>query len=124
VRWAATAATAASLLAGSPAATVLQLVNRERERAGLPPLRADRRLTTIAHRCPESTLENCSRRLDRHVREVAENTVWDAASPGEAVRLWLASPPHRAALLGRWRLTGVAVLGIAPYPTYVQVFAR
>jgi uncharacterized protein YkwD len=101
---------------------LLDEVNRVRAAHGLPALRNDGRLARAARShtfdmLGRKTFEhgNTAARLRRFgVRSghIGENLAWGAgsyASPGAIVRMWLASPPHRANLLRRsFRRIGLA----------------
>ncbi|MCD9877783.1 CAP domain-containing protein [Streptomyces guryensis] len=98
----------------STAAQVVDLTNRERARAGLPPLATDPLLTTAAqahsvdmvarafysHTSPEG-----SRPWDRAAaagarqRSIGENIACGQRSPAEVVDGWMNSPGHRANIL-------------------------
>ncbi|MET9393041.1 CAP domain-containing protein [Streptomyces sp. NPDC006624] len=100
-------------LAGT-AAAVTDLTNRERARAGLPPLAADPRLTAAAqahsadmvarafyaHTAPDGT-----RPWDRAAaagstrRAIGENIACGQRSPADVVEGWMNSPGHRANIL-------------------------
>lgn len=50
---------------------------------------------------------------------VGENLLWSSpsVSAGEALRMWMASPPHRANLLARrWREIGLSAVHVASAP--------
>jgi streptogrisin C len=102
---------------------LLQAVNHARAVHGAPPLRMGVRLQAAARahsramaRTGAFTHGNWYRRLRRHgVRASAlgETIAWGVGTDGTAVslvRMWLASPPHRATLLRRgFRRIGVGV---------------
>jgi streptogrisin C len=129
----------AALLAHSPSASssellevqllsaqeesLLQAVNHARAVHGAPQLRIGVRLQSAARthsrtmvRTGAFTHGDWYRRLRRHgvrARTVGETIAWGAGTHGTAaslVRMWLASPPHRATLLRRgFRRIGVGV---------------
>ncbi|MEV3973134.1 CAP domain-containing protein [Streptomyces sp. NPDC050698] len=100
-------------LAGT-AAAVIDLTNRERARAGLPPLAADPSLTTaaqahsadmVARAFYAHTAPDGSRPWDRAAaagstrRAVGENIACGQRSPAAVVEGWMHSPGHRANIL-------------------------
>ncbi|MEU3936335.1 CAP domain-containing protein [Streptomyces sp. NPDC029044] len=101
-------------LAGT-AAAVVDLTNRERARAGLPPLAADPLLTTaaqahsadmVARAFYAHTAPDGSRPWDRAAaagstrRTIGENIACGQRSPADVVEGWMNSPGHRANILG------------------------
>jgi uncharacterized protein YkwD len=115
----------------------LCLVNQKRADHGRPALRVNKRLTRAARRhardmvkrryfshvsADGSTLERRLRRSgylgSYRAWNVAEDIGWgrgDPASPRLMVRTWMASPPHRAALLDpKMRDIGMGVAAGAP----------
>lgn len=113
------------------------LLNRQRARVGLPPLRYDRCLDRSAERHARDmvarrffahssrggrTLAQRARRAGYVARgmnwRVGENLAWGAGRRGSAhaaVRGWLHSPPHRSNIFaGGFRDIGVAVVHGAP----------
>jgi uncharacterized protein YkwD len=130
---------AAALLAYSPSASssellevqllsaqeqsLLEAVNHARAVHGAPPLRIGVRLQSAARahsramaRTGVFTHGDWYRRLRRHgvrARTLGETLAWGLGTDGTAaslVRMWLASPPHRATLLRRgFRWIGVGV---------------
>lgn len=124
----------------------LCLVNRERRREGLRPLRANRRLALAARRHAAdmvrySYFSHSSRtgagvaaRVARagYLRRapwwlVGENLAWGAgtaATPRYAVRSWMDSPPHRMNILnGRFRDLGAGVVERLPNRLQADVAA-
>jgi streptogrisin C len=103
--------------------SLLQAINHARAVHGAPPLRVGVRLQTAARahsramaRAGALTHGDWYRRLRRHgvrARTVGETIAWGVGTDGTAasvVRMWLASPPHRATLLRRgFRRIGVGV---------------
>ncbi|MFI6857665.1 CAP domain-containing protein [Streptomyces sp. NPDC050416] len=100
-------------LAGA-AAAVTDLTNRERARAGLPPLAADPLLTAaaqahsadmVARDFYSHTAPGGSRPWDRAAaagstrRSIGENIACGQRSPAEVVEGWMNSPGHRANIL-------------------------
>jgi uncharacterized protein YkwD len=100
-------------LAGA-AAAVTDLTNRERVRAGLPPLAADPLLTAaaqahsadmVARAFYSHTAPDGSRPWDRAAaagstrRSIGENIACGQRSPAEVVEGWMNSPGHRANIL-------------------------
>ncbi|WP_406437885.1 CAP domain-containing protein [Streptomyces sp. NBC_01613] len=121
------------------AAEVVDLTNRERARAGLPPLAADALLTTAAqahsadmvarafysHTSPEG-----SQPWDRAAaagarrRSIGENIACGQRSPAEVVDGWMNSPGHRANILKPdFTHIGIGLAGGGPAGTYwTQLF--
>jgi uncharacterized protein YkwD len=103
--------------------SLLQAVNHARTVHGAPPLRVGVRLQTAARahsremaRTGAFTHGDWYRRLRRHgirASTMGETIAWGVGTGGTAaslVRMWLASPPHRATLLRRgFRRIGVGV---------------
>lgn len=100
-------------LAGATAA-VIDLTNRERARAGLPPLAADPLLTAaaqahsadmVARAFYSHTAPGGSQPWDRAAaagstrRSIGENIACGQRSPAEVVEGWMNSPGHRANIL-------------------------
>ena len=129
---------------------VTVLVNQQRARRGLPPVRPSPLLRLSARRWA-LMVTRLSRfehgNLDRRARafpfvvrgrpgkwSVGENLAWGRqrySTPRRIVQAWMRSPPHRATLLGAWRYTGVISMRDAPLPgrqtsavTVVQHFGR
>ncbi|THF84657.1 CAP domain-containing protein [Cohnella fermenti] len=127
--------TYAAEAAKEPKEQVLALVNLERERAGLAPLRAERRLGEMAsvkaeemdsrnyfsHRSPTfgSPFEMMTAFGIRY-RVAGETIAQGQDRPAEVVEQWMASPQHRANLLS----AEFAETGIGYYNgKWVQEFA-
>jgi uncharacterized protein YkwD len=110
----------------------LCLLNRVRARAGLAPLKLNPKLTRVARRHSREmvrrgyfghTSANGRSPFDRILRAryvprnaswwLGENIGWGSASRGQPialVRMWLASPPHRANILSRtFREIGIGI---------------
>jgi uncharacterized protein YkwD len=127
---------APSQLAGPDrTAAVLCLLNNERQGRALPALRLDRRLSTAARRHSADMVANGYFGHDsrsgasfatriaatgwmrgRSSWSVAEDLAWGTggrATPGAIVAAWMASPPHRRAILGAYRGVGIGIaLGV------------
>ena len=102
---------------------LLRSINQARARHGAPPLRIAAALQRAARshsnamlRTGSFTHGNWYQRLRRHGargRTLGEVIAWGSGSNGTAgaiVRMWLASPPHRATMLDRsFRYAGVGV---------------
>lgn len=102
---------------------LLRAINGARAAHGAPPLRLDGALQRAARshsrgmiRTGSFTHGNWYQRLRRHGvrgRTFGETIAWGVGSEGTAdaiVRMWLASPPHRATMLNRgFRRVGVGV---------------
>jgi uncharacterized protein YkwD len=103
--------------------SLLRSVNQARARHGAPPLRIATPLQRAARAHSQAMLRtgtfahgNWYHRLRRHGargRTLGETIAWGVGTDGTAdaiVRMWLASPPHRATLLRRgFRYVGVGV---------------
>jgi uncharacterized protein YkwD len=104
--------------------SVLRLINRQRARHGRGGLAADRRLARASARhAADMARRNYFGHVSpnganplRRVRAagwrggVGETIAWGCgslSSPGATVRAWMASPPHRAILLGPGRSIGI-----------------
>ncbi len=117
------------------------LINRQREDQSLPALRWDDTLAEIARRYSQTladadrglTHKNFKRRRDAAARRlgvvrVAENLALSCGSARSAPRLavdgWLASPPHREAILDSFVISGIGVAqGRSGYLYFTQLFA-
>ena len=104
--------------------SALRVINRERARNGRPGLVADRRLARAARR---HAADMARRHYFGHVAPngmnplrraraagwrggVGEAIAWGCGSLSTAaatIRVWMASPPHRAIVLGRGRAVGI-----------------
>lgn len=120
-------------------ARVVDLVNAERSRRGLAPLRSDARLGTAAQRHSEdqarrgrmshtgsdgSSAGDRIRRAGYVWRSWAENVAHGYSSPEAVVAGWMNSPGHRRNILSANVDTGVGVAIGADGRTYwTQVFA-
>ena len=129
---------------------VAALVNQQRARRGLRPVRPSPLLRLSARRWA-LMLTRLSRfehgNLDRRARafpfvvrgrpgewSVGENLAWGLdrySTPRSIVQAWMRSQSHRATLLGAWRYTAVVSMRDAPMPghqtsgvTVVQHFGR
>ncbi len=130
---------------------VVEIVNAEREAAGLPPLRVAEALADAARwfardmaekgyfAADHDTYDNTQGRLVRvcawrtrlsafygDSAALAENIAAGAASPHDVVAGWLSSPAHRANILGSgFSETGVGYWSGGPQGSYwVQDFGR
>lgn len=115
----------------------LCLLNRERARHGLKPLRSNGRLRTAAlrhsghmarakffeHTTPAGTSMTARVRRAGYLKgsrswALGENIAWGTgalATPRQIVRAWMRSPGHRANILtGRFREIGIGVASAAP----------
>jgi uncharacterized protein YkwD len=105
---------------------IVRLINRERAKHNLAPLRVNVHLVDAARYHSREMLRygyfdhnslHPARAWDRRVRAflsrslVGEALAWGAgtyASPSATVRMWMASPPHRRILLGpSFRVIGI-----------------
>ena len=124
-------------------ASVLELTNVERARAGLAPLRESERLTHAAQL--QSDQMGAASRMDHVLREArypnpadrlaaadyawqayAENVAMGQRSPAEVVAAWMNSPHHRANILNpTYTELGVGyAIDRTGRPYYAQVFGR
>jgi len=102
---------------------LLELTNAERQRCGLRPLRPHPLLMLAARRHAQNMARQrrLSHTLDGKTfadrvseagyvyRHLSENIAWNPPTPLAALRCWLASPGHRANLLGPCEEVGLAV---------------
>jgi uncharacterized protein YkwD len=102
----------------SPEQRVLELINKQRAKRGLKPLKSDGGLITVARRHSRDMVR---RDYFSHVSKggstpsgriakaggrgsIGEDLAWGTgsyASPSAIVRLWMNSPPHRRVLLAK-----------------------
>lgn len=101
------AADAAPAAQTDTATEIFNLTNREREKAGLPPLRRNDCLTRSAQSWSErmsseqrmyhsnlgTWMRSCS------LRSVGENVAYGARTPEQTVKMWMESPEHRKNIL-------------------------
>jgi uncharacterized protein YkwD len=92
---------------------VVRLVNDERARAGVPPLRVDARLRKAArahsadmarrnfcaHECPDGTTPTDRMRTAGYPRPGAENVAKGQRTPHLVMHAWMTSPGHRTNVL-------------------------
>ena len=92
---------------------VAQLVNAERRRNRLPPVRTDERLRRsarahsadmanrgyFAHQAPDGTAPADRIRASGHLRPAAENIAQGHPDPPSVMRAWMNSPRHRRNIL-------------------------
>ena len=119
-------------------AQVLGQINTLRARRNLRPLRFSSRLNAaadshsramsrrgfFAHESADGTafwkrVRRFYPQGSRRFWSVGENLLWASPSvdPAEAMRMWMASPPHRANLLtGRWREIGLSAVHVQSAP--------
>lgn len=102
---------------------LLELTNAERQRCGLRPLRPHpllmlaarrhahnmARQSRLAHTLDGKTFADRVVEVGYSYRYLSENIAWNPATPAAAIRSWLASPGHRANLLGPCDEVGLAV---------------
>lgn len=103
-------------------ARVAELVNRERSRHGLPPLRVCPKLAEFARRWSRHQAER--RSMFHSSAGYRENVAVGQESPEGVMRVWMNSPGHRANILSsRAKTLGVGFgrsAGGRPY--WTQVF--
>jgi uncharacterized protein YkwD len=113
---------------------LLELVNSERAKAGVAPLVLDERLNSSAQQKADEMEKDGYGHIDpvtgkqgytyifettNHGCSIASENLDGASSSEEAIREWLASPPHKAAMLdNKYSLTG---FGITPHQNYFFV---
>jgi uncharacterized protein YkwD len=124
--------------ADTPASVVEALVNREREKAGLPPLAFSPRLGAAAQDYAQKMVEAGTLTHDLppgfQVRAgswgvplsaAGENIAYGQPTPAAVVGSWIQSPGHKANILGHYDLTGVGVARDAKGRMWwCQAFAR
>jgi uncharacterized protein YkwD len=124
---------------------VLDLMNAERERKGLPRLRSNRKLNAAAedrvrdmfrrryfgHVAPDGTQPDAwVRRHGYDYTRIGENLATGQRGAREAVDQWMRSRGHRATLLGTFEDAGIAIAEGSPTSTrkrgytFVALFAR
>ena len=115
---------------GALAAAIATEINAVRSQHGLPSLRTSKALngTARTHARSMATFGYFSHSSIRSLAAayvkgkkrwaVGEIMVWSPGhlSAAEAVDRWLASPPHRSDMLGRWRHIGVGALDVQDAP--------
>ncbi|WP_025321652.1 golvesin C-terminal-like domain-containing protein [Deferrisoma camini] len=117
-------------------AEVVRLINEARQAAGLGPLQAEVRLTGAARGHSRDMAANGFfshtgsdgsvfwqriRTGGYGLRAGAENIAAGYRSPSAVVNAWMASPGHRANILGPYRDVGVGVARGGPYGVYWTV---
>jgi uncharacterized protein YkwD len=121
-------------------AAVIDLVNAERKKADLPPLKPNPKLLAAArgHAANMAKQDKLEHDLDGksaadRVKETGykytstgENILWNAPTPKEAVAAWMESEPHKANILGEnYTEIGVGVVKNEKGERYwVQVFGK
>lgn len=118
---------------------ILKLINAERDKAGLAPLKSDSKLnraarshslnmakqSTLAHELDgkgaADRMKDCGYRL----RMFGENCGVGSRTPVQAVQMWLNSPPHKENILkAEFNETGLGIAtGKGGKKYYTQVFA-
>ncbi len=101
-------------VSAGPVPDALAMASAERQRAGLPPLRHDKRLAAAAemqarHMALRQRMEHAgpngshlSQRIGAtgyRLCHGAENVAWGQDSVGEVTRAWMGSPGHRGNIL-------------------------
>jgi uncharacterized protein (TIGR03000 family) len=118
---------------------ILNLINKEREKAGLNVLSADPKLNRAArtHSLNMAKQKMLAHTLDGkgpddrlkdggyHFRTYGENCAAGSRTPAAAVQMWLNSPPHKENILtGEFNETGIGIAtGQGGAKFYTQVFA-
>lgn len=119
---------------------VIELVNAERKKAGLPPLKPNAKLMAAArdHAANMAKQEKLEHDLDGKTpadrvktagykfAATGENIGWNYPTPMTAVAGWMNSPPHKENILNAgYTEIGVAVKKSAKgEPYWVQVFGK
>ena len=119
--------------------TILNLINKEREKAGLSPLKADAKLNRVArtHSLNMAKQNTLAHELDGkgpaermkdagyQLRTFGENCGWGSRTPAAAVQMWMNSEGHRENILtGEFVDTGIGIAtGKGGQKYYTQVFA-
>lgn len=124
--------------------TLIEAMNRERRRSGLPLFRANDRLTLAArdriddmirkryfdHVAPDGKGPFSWVRQRRYrYRHAGENLAMGFRSADDVVKAWMKSPEHRANLLGDYHEVGIASIAGAPTDsrpghTIVAIYGR
>lgn len=116
---------------------VLKLVNIERKKEGLKPLKMDKKLSSVAqikseemekkgyfsHRSPQyGTPFQMMDKFDIKYKTAAENIAYGQETPEKVVKGWMNSPGHRKNILNpRFHEIGIGVSKNEPYQ-WVQMF--
>jgi uncharacterized protein YkwD len=110
-------------------AALLDLMNSQREKRGLPPLRPSRKLNAAAearlgdmfeqryfgHVAPDGTQPSVFvRRHGYDYTRIGENLATGQRSAREVVDHWMRSRGHRATLLGKFEDAGIAIAEGSP----------
>ena len=119
-------------------AKVIDLTNKERNKAKLPPLRPNADLLgvarkhtanmvkqdTLAHVLDGKTLKDRILASEYRYSIIAENLAWDPNSPEATMKAWMASEVHRVNILDKgFTEIGVGVITDKDgYTWYTQVF--
>lgn len=119
---------------------LLTLVNAERQRAGVAPLRLNDKLATAAQRHAEdmaatrnlshqgsdgSTMRSRIDDTDYGWMAIGENVAMGQTSPEAVMRSWMNSPGHRRNILNsNFQELGVGYAEGGGRPYWVQVFAK
>ena len=118
---------------------ILHLINKEREKADLEPLKPDHRLNRAArtHSLNMAKQKQMAHELDGkgpadrmkdvgyRLRTYGENCGVGSRTPAQAVQMWLNSPPHKESILtGQFVETGIGIAtGQRGQKFYTQLFA-
>ena len=101
---------------------IVDLVNAERRKHGLRPLKAVERLMPSA-RSWSRTQANSRRMYHSSGLGVGENVAWNQRGPEEVMTAWLNSPGHRRNILSpSYTEIGVGVVMAGSSPYYTQHF--
>lgn len=118
---------------------ILTLINKERDKAGLAPLKADTKLnraarthslnmakqSTLAHELDGKAPPDRMKEAGYRLRTFGENCGVGSRTPAAAVQMWLNSPPHKQNILtAEFNETGLGIAtGKGGKKYYTQVFA-
>jgi uncharacterized protein (TIGR03000 family) len=119
--------------------TILKLINAEREKAGLAPLKTDPKLnrvarshslnmgkqSTLAHQLDGKGASDRMKDAGYRLRVYGENVGVGSRTPAQAVQMWMNSPPHKENILtAEFTETGLGIAtGKGGKKYYTEVFA-
>ncbi|WP_051191850.1 CAP domain-containing protein [Microbacterium luticocti] len=125
-----TLAGVATPASASTASTIVSLVNRDRAAQGFPALRESTALDAVAQRWAQHMADtatmshnpNLSGQVPTGWRALGENVANGQPTPQAMEAAWMASPGHRANILGGYTDIGVGWVVVGGHTWGVQVF--
>ena len=117
---------------------VIELVNKEREAAGLSPLKKDSKLTAAAELRAREIIESFShtrpdgtrfpaavKEFDPSASYIGENIAKGQRDAEDVMTAWMDSEGHRENILdGKYKRIGVACVVVRATRYWVQVFSK